>query len=324
MFIDAIRTAALAAAVGLMAAAPAAAEEWPTRPIQWIVPVDPGGATDVSARIIQEPVSKILGQPVVIENRPGGSGVIATEAAVGAKPDGYTITLIYTSHAANPSLLKSLPYDSERDVTPVAFFWRAPLAISVHPGQPYQTLKDLIDAAKADPGAIPIATGGIGTGAHFASELFQHAAGIKLQHIPYKGASGATTDVVAGNVPVLSSNASVPGAQLEPGQLRPLAVTGAQRSPLLPDVPTVAELGYPGFEYYEWIGFVGPAGLPAEITNKLNAAITEAIKDPKVAERFKEMGLEHVAMTPDAFKAFIADQTTKLADIIREAKIAVE
>jgi len=317
-----IVAAALSVAAGLGVSS--ANAEWPDQPVHWIVPVSPGGATDVSARIIQEAVSKILGQPVIIDNKPGGSGVIATEAVVNAPKTGYDFALIYTSHAANPSMLKSLPYDSVKDVSPVAFFWRAPLAISVHPSQPYQTLQDLIDAARVDPGSIPIASGGIGTGGHFASELFQHAAGIKLQHIPYKGAAPATTDAIAGNVPVLSSNASVPGAQLEPGQLRPLAVTGAERSPLLPDVPTIAELGYPGFEYYEWIAFVGPAGIPQEAIDKMNHAISEATKQPDVAARFKEMGLEHVDMTPAELQAFIDNETKKLSEIIKEANITVE
>jgi tripartite-type tricarboxylate transporter receptor subunit TctC len=302
----------------------AQAQDWPSRSIRWIVPVSPGGATDVSARIVQGPVSKLLGQQVIVENKSGGSGIIATQAAVSAPPDGYTIALIYTSHAANPSMQKSLPYDSIRDITPVAFFWRAPLAISVHPDQPYRTLQDLIKAAKASPGEIPIASGGVGTGAHFASELFQRAAGIKLRHIPYKGAGPATADVIAGHTPVLASNASVPGGQVKPGQLRALAVSGSDRSPLLPDVPTIAELGYPGFESYEWIAFAGPAGMPKEATEKLNRAITEAIKQPEVAARFRDMGLEHVPMSPEAFKTYLISETEKLTEIIREAKITAD
>ena len=308
--------------VGLSGAAQA--QDWPTRSIRWIVPVSPGGATDVSARIVQDPVSKLLGQQIIVENKPGGSGIIATQAAVSAPPDGYTIALIYTSHATNPSMQKSLPYDSNKDITPVAFFWRAPLAISVHPDQPYKTLQDLIKAAQGAPGQIPIATGGVGTGAHLASELFQRAAGIKLRHIPYKGAAPATADVIAGHTPVLASNASVPGGQVKPGQLRPLAVTGSERSPLLPEVPTIAELGYPGFESYEWIAFAGPAGMPKQATEKLNRAITEAIKQPEVAARFKDMGLEHVPMSPEEFRLYLVRETEKLTEIIREAKITAD
>jgi len=308
----------------LLLAPSASAEDWPSRPIHWIVPVSAGGATDISARIIQESVSRILGQPIIIDNKPGGQGVIATDIAVKSPPDGYTLALIYTSHASNPSMLPSLPYDSLRDITPVAFLWRAPLAISVHPSQPYKTFEDLVTAAKKAPGEIPIGSGGVGTGGYFASELIQYEAGIKLQHIPYRGGAPALVEFMGGQLPVLASNASVPGSQVEPDEMRPLIVSGKDRSPLLPNVPTVFELGYPEAEYYEWIAFAGPAGIPPEAVEKMNAAITQAIKEPENAKKFAEMGLEHVAMSPEELKQFIVDQTDKISDLVKKANIQVQ
>lgn len=299
----------------------AMAEDWPTKPIRWIVPVSPGGATDATARIIQEPVSKILGQPIVIENKPGGAGTIATQDVVQSDPDGYTFGLIYTSHAANPSLLDRVPYDSEKDVTPVAFFWRAWLAFSVYKDVPIGSVQDLIAVSKEKLGSIAYATGGVGQASHLAGAAFEQAAGITMSHAPYKGAGPALNDLLAGHVPMMISNISVVEPHLKSGAIRVIAVTAPERSSIMPNVPTIAEAGFPGYEASEWIGFVGPANLPPAIAEKMNAAIWQAMQEPAVAERFQKMGLAPTKMSPTEFAQFLKDETKKMADVIQKAHI---
>jgi len=260
----------------------------------------------------------------VVENRPGGAGVIATQATVTSPPDGYTMGLIYTSHPANAVMQPKLPYDSFKDITPVAFFWRAQLAFSAATDSPIKSFQDLLDTARRDPGSITYGTGGVGTGAHIAGAMFAEAAQIKLTHAPYRGAAPALNDLLAGQLPVLISNVSALPPHIETGRLRPLAVTGAQRSPVLPDVPTVAEFGFPGYQATEWSGLIGPANLPAEIVTRMNRAINAAIGQPAVAEQYRKMGLETVLMSPGEFKAFLEAETSKFADVIRKGGIKSE
>jgi tripartite-type tricarboxylate transporter receptor subunit TctC len=302
----------------------AQAQQWPSKPIRWLVPVAAGGATDVVARLLQEPVGKLLGGAIVVENRPGGAGVIATQATVTSPPDGYTMGLIYTSHPANAVMQPKLPYDSFKDITPVAFFWRAQLAFSVATDSPIKSFKELLETARKNPGSITYGTGGVGTGAHIAGAMFAEAAQVKLTHAPYRGAAPALNDLLAGQLPVLISNVSALPPHIETGRLRPLAVTGAQRSPVLPDVPTVAELGFPGYQATEWSGLVGPAQLPAEVVGRMNRAVNGAIGQPSVAEQYRKMGLETVLMSPDEFKAFLDAETAKFADVIRKGGIKAE
>jgi tripartite-type tricarboxylate transporter receptor subunit TctC len=300
------------------------AQQWPSKPIRWLVPVAAGGATDVVARLLQEPVGKLLGGTIVVENRPGGAGMIATQATVTSPPDGYTMALIYTSHPANAVMQAKLPYDSFKDITPVAFFWRAQLAFSVATESPIKSFKELLETARRDPGSITYGTGGVGTGAHIAGAMFAEAAQIKLTHAPYRGAAPALNDLLAGQLPVLISNVSALPPHIETGRLRPLAVTGAQRSPVLPDVPTVAEFGFPGYQATEWSGLIGPANLPAEVVTRMNHAINAAIGQPAVAEQYRKMGLETVLMSPGEFKAFLETETSKFADVIRKGGIKSE
>jgi tripartite-type tricarboxylate transporter receptor subunit TctC len=297
------------------------AQPWPSKPIRWLVPVAAGGATDVVARLLQEPVGRSLGTTIVVENRPGGAGVIATQATVTAAPDGYTMGLIYTSHAVNPVMQSKLPYDSTRDITPIAFFWRAQLAFSVLTESPIKSLGELIAAARNDPGALTYGTGGVGTGAHLAGALFTAAANIKLNHAPYRGAAPALNDLLGGQVPILVSNVLALPIHIEAGRVRALAVTGAQRSPVLPDVPTVAELGFPDYEATEWSALIGPANLPPEIAPRMSAAINEAIAQPALAEQYRKMGLEVLAMSPSQLAAFLTAETAKYADLLRKSGI---
>jgi tripartite-type tricarboxylate transporter receptor subunit TctC len=299
----------------------AQAQPWPSKPIRWLVPVAAGGATDVVARLLQEPVGRYLGTTIVVENRPGGAGVIATQATVTSAPDGYTMGLVYTSHAVNPALQSKLPYDSAKDVAPVAFFWRAQLAFAVRTESPIKSLKDLIAAAQKDPGVLAYGTGGVGTGAHLAGALLTAVANIKLAHAPYRGAALALNDLLGGQVPILVSNVLTLPIHIEAGRVRALAVTGAQRSPVLPDVPTVAELGFPNYEATEWSGLIGPADLPPDVALRMNAAINAAIQQPALAEQYRKMGLEMIAMSPSQFQTFLTAETAKYADLIRKAGI---
>lgn len=314
--------AALLAAVTLaFAIEPAVGDGWPIKPIRWIVPVAPGGATDATARIIQQPVSKIIGQPVIIDNKPGGAGIIATADVVQSEPDGYTFGLIYTSHAANPSLLDDLPYDSERDVTPVAFFWRASLAFSVYKDVPIKSVQDLISASRQKPRSIAYATGGVGLASHLAGAAFEQDAAIRMTHAPYRGAGRALNDLLAGHVPMMISNLSMVQPHIKAGPIRVIAVTSPDRSPLAPDVPTIAESGFSGFEASEWIGFIGPANLSPAIAEKMNAAIWEALQTPAVVKQFEKMGLTTDRMSPGEFVQFLKDETRKMTAIIQAAHI---
>lgn len=313
----------LAVATGL-ATSPALADTWPTQPIKLLLPVAPGGSADASARLIQNGLAKILGQPIIIENRSGAAGTISTEGIARAKPDGYTLGIVFTGHAANPWLLPKLPYDSEKDFTPIAMFWRASLGISVHKDAPYRTLNDLVQAAKAKPGSISYATGGLGQATHIAAAQLESAAGISLNHVPYRGGSPAVADVVAGHVPVLSSGTGLASNFIDTGALRLLAVTSATRSSLYPQVPTAPELGYKGVDMSEWYGFVGPANLPPAIVKKMNAAVIEVLQQPEVVAQFAKWDMTTQRMTPAEFGAYLADQTRRMGAIVKAANIKAQ
>jgi tripartite-type tricarboxylate transporter receptor subunit TctC len=319
-FWSALATAVLLAGTS----AGANAQAWPSRPIRFVVPVAPGGATDATARILKEPISKALGVPIMVENKPGGAGVIATEWVVHSPPDGYTFAIVYTSHAGNPALLESVPYDSIKDITPVAFVWRAYLAFAVNKDVPINNLAELIARAKAEPGKLSFATGGVGQASHFAGARLEQVAGIKLTHVPYRGAGPALLDVLGRHVPILVSNISVAAPEAASGRLRLLAVTSPERSPMFPEVPTIAESGFPGYQISEWFGFIGPAGLPDDIVNRMNKAINDAARTPEVVAMFNTMGLVVTLTTPAGFKDILAEETKVTADIIRKGNIKVQ
>jgi len=316
---------ALAAAIVLTGTSTGAhAETWPSKPIRLVVPVAPGGATDAIARLLQEPISKALGVPGIVENKPGGAGVIATEWVAHSAADGYSFAMVYTSHAGNPALLQSLPYDSVKDITPVAFVGRAYLAFAVNKDVPINSLAELIARAKAAPGKLSYANGGVGQASHFAGARLEQVADIKLTQVPYRGAGPALSDVLGGHVPILVSNISVAAPDVATGRLRPLAVTSPQRSPILPDVPTVAESGFPGYQVSEWFGFVGPAGLPDDIVNRMNKAINDAAGTPDVVARFDAMGLVVTLTTPSGFADILAEETRVTTEIVRKGNIKTQ
>jgi len=297
------------------------AQQWPSKPITWVLPVPPGGAIDMSARLLQDGLAKELGHPIVIENRVGGATRVAAEAVKRAEPDGYTFGMVGVAFVSNPSLLKQVNYDPVKDYAHVSFIWMAPSVIMVHPSQPYRTLRDLLDAAAAKPGAVDYATPGVGTSMHAAGEALKLAAKVDITHVTYRGAGPALTDAVAGHIPMAVINIASAAPFVKEGKLRALAVTSAQRSPLLPDVPTVAESGFPHYELVEWQGLVAPLNTPVPIVERMNAAIKSVIGQPDVSARFRELGFEYQPLSASEFSRYVGDEQKKFADIIQQARI---
>src|SRR5580700_5206021 len=308
-----------------LAAAALAADDFPTRPVTIIVASTAGGGTDIVSRIVGEQLSKQLGQPFVVDNRPGAGSVTGTEYAAKAAPDGYTLqTGLNASMAVNPSLFAHLPYDPVADFAPVGMLAEFPFAIVVSKNFPAQSVKELIAMAKAHPGEINYASAGNGTGQHLSMELFKTMTGINLAHVPYRGAAPAYTDVMSGQVPVFFDNLASGLGQIKGGNVRALAVTGKQRSPLLPDVPTIEEAGVPGYTYYTWFGLWAPKGTPQPIVNKLNAELKKALTEPAVKDRIIAAAGETMDMPLVDIKPFLKSEIAKWADVVKRAGIAVQ
>ncbi len=299
------------------------AQAWPARPLRLILPTPPGGAFDSTARLLQAPLAEIIGQPVVVENRSGGNGVPAMEAVLRAN-DGHSFALIGSSHAANATLIPGLPFDPVAGVAPVTLLARWPNVISVHPSQPFRTLAELLDSARTRPGGLSYATPGIGLSQHLAGELLKLRAGVDITHVPYRGAGPALSDAVAGHVGISITALASTAPHVLAGRLRGLAITGAARHRTLPEVPTVAEQGFPGFEVVEWIGIVGPASTPPDQRDRLSEALIRAIRTPAVAARLEEQAIETVAAGPAEFRDFLVAQVRDLGEIIRRAGIRAE
>ena len=307
------------------AAGPARAQNtFPDRPVKIVVGFAAGGSTDVAARIIAQQMSQILGQSVVVENRTGASGLLAAEDVVKLPPDGYTLMLAsQTVLAVAPRLYRKATIDPIKDFAPVAYCGASPLVLVVNPAFPAHTTADLIAMAKADPGKIIFGTGGVGTTPHIASEMFQYAAGIKMTHVPYHGEAGAINDLVAGQIPAMFANLSATMGQLKGGTVRALAVTSPQRSPLVPDVPTVAET-LPGFAAETWFGLVAPAATPHDIIAKLNAAAVQSLASDDTKKRYAELGMTNSGAggtTPEELDAYIKSEIAKWAKVIADANI---
>jgi tripartite-type tricarboxylate transporter receptor subunit TctC len=323
------RSRALAAAAGLVAiglvSSPLAAQDYPTRPVTIIVPQPPGGGTDIIARIIASALTKQLGQPFVVENKTGAGTVVGTAAAANATPDGYTLlTGLSANMAVNPSLFAHLSYDPIRDFTPVGMLAEFPFVIVVSNSLPVHSIKELIALAKAKPGEINFASGGNGTGQHLSTELFELEAGIRMTHVPYRGAAPAYTDVMSGQTPVFFDNLASALGQIKGGSVRALAVTGKERSPLLPDVPTVAESGVPDYVYYVWFGLWAPKNTPKPIVDKLYAQVRTALADPAVKERIAaDSGVPMTTPLPD-IEPFVKAEIAKWADVIQRAGVTVQ
>ncbi len=311
-------TAILAGVVMVCAAATLFAQSYPTRPIRFIVPFAPGGSTDTLARTLSTKLGDALGQQVVVDNRAGGNGNIGTDLVAHAAPDGYTILLGYIANLAiGPSLYAKLPFDPVKDFAPITQLAVAPNILVVHPSVPVRNFQEFIAYAKANPTKINFASAAVASPGHLAGELLNLAAGIHMQHVPYKGSGQAVIDLVGGQVQCMVSGMSSVMPHIKAGRLRPLAVTGSQRSPAMPDLPTIAESGFPKFEATAWYGVLAPAGTPPAIVTRLHDETLRALKLPDVKERLEYVGFEIVGSTPAAFGAYIKSEIRKWAPVVK-------
>jgi tripartite-type tricarboxylate transporter receptor subunit TctC len=306
--------AAGAAMPGLARLADAA--DYPGRPVRIFEGFGGGGTPDLISRVFAQWLSQRLGQPFVVENRTGAAGNIATEAVLSATPDGYTLLTCLTANAINASLYKNLKFNFLRDTAPVAGLISLPMVVLVNPAFPAKTFPEFIAYAKAHPGTINMASPGVGTPMHVAAELIKLSAGVEMTHVPYRGPAGAFTDLIAGRVQAFIITITAAIGFIRDGRLRALAVTGATRSAALPDVPTVAEF-LPGFEATAWDGTCAPKGTPADVVDKLNAAINAGLADPQIKAKIKDLGGEPMPMTPAQFGTFLIDETNKWAKVVK-------
>nr|WP_244789149.1 tripartite tricarboxylate transporter substrate binding protein [Cupriavidus pauculus] len=311
----------LALLTGLAAPAQAA---FPDKPIRIVVPFSPGGGTDLIARAMGIAMAQDLGQPVVIDNKPGGGTIIGTDNVAKSAPDGYTLVMATFAHAVNPSLQPKLPFDTERAFTPVMLVGRSPNVLVVRADSPYKSVRDVIAAAKARPGRISFASQGPGTSAHLAGELFKSLAGVDLNHIPYKGAGPAITDLLGGQVDMMFATASAVANLLESGKLRALGVTTAQRSTSadLARVPTIAEAGVPGYVAESWYGMFAPAGTPAPVVARLNAAARKAVTAEAFRKRAEAEGLLVTPGTPEELGRYVRGEQARWAKVVKDAHIS--
>jgi len=314
------------AALALLAAlaAPASGQTWPTRPVRLIVPFAAGGGNDIVARLIQPDLERALGQPVIIENKPAASGIVGTDQVAKAAPDGYSLLMAFTTHTVNPAVNAKLPYDTEHDLAPIVLIGKSPLLFIVNPSVPAKTLPEFVALAKQNPGKFNYGTPGAASQAHLLVALLSKLAGIEMQHIPYRGGGPAVLGTVAGEVQLtlMSSIASL--AQINARTLRPLATGSLARDPHFPDLPTVSESGFPGFEAVAWVGLFTTAGTPAEIVGRLNADVNRVIRLPGVAAKFDEQGMTPVGGSPAEFGAFISSELRRWKEAARVANVSVE
>ena len=303
----------------------AAAQAWPSKPIKYIVPFAPGGTTDILGRTIADKLSIALGQPVVIENKPGAGGGLGAEFVAKAAPDGYTIMGgTISTHAINASLYKDLPYDPVKNFVPITLIARVPNMLVINPNVPAKNVQELVALLKANPGKYTFASSGNGTSQHLSGELFKIQAGVDMQHIPYKGSPPALQDVMGGQVTMTFDNITTAWPLAKDGKLRAVAVTTAKRSSIAPDVPTLAEAGLPGYEIGSWQGVFAPAGTPPEIVKRLNAEIVKIINSPDVQQRLSTLGAEPAPNTPEEFAAMVKLEVVKWADVVKKSGAKVD
>ncbi|SEB15882.1 tripartite tricarboxylate transporter substrate binding protein [Variovorax sp. YR216] len=307
------------AALGL-----AQAQTFPAKPMTIVVPASPGGAIDLAARLIGQKMSESWGQPVVIDNRTGATGIIGTDFVAKSPPDGHTLALVASSHAINPLMVKKLPFDTQKSFEPVVQTHVVPLVLVVAPSFPAKDLKELIAYGKANPGKLSFASSGSGGAPHFSGELFKSMAGIDMVHVPYKGSTLAHPDLMSGRVSLMFDTLAAVSTQVKAGKLRALAVTTSKRVAMLPDVPTMAEAGLPGYETSTWGGLLAPAGTPKPVVAKLAAETTRILALPDVKQRLMDAGVEPVGGTPEQFSAFITQEMGKWAKVAKEAGIQPE
>jgi tripartite-type tricarboxylate transporter receptor subunit TctC len=320
-----MRRLAGALVLALAAGSPALADDYPTHPIRVIVPFAAGGAADAVARIVGKRIGETLGQTIVVEDRGGGGGVIGTEIVKNADPDGYTLLLGQSGPISiNPGIYTKLSYDPEKDFVPISMTTAYPYVLVVNPSLGVKTVAELVALAKRKPGELNYGTAGVGVSNHLCTELFDNKAGIKMTHVPYRGTSLAVADLISGQVQVVFADPVSALSQVKAGALVALAVTSKERSPVAPDVPTIAESGYPGFDAVAWHGFMAPAGTPKPIVDKLNAAIVDALKDPQTAKLIEAQAMQIVGSTQQAFADFIKQDIVLWKGVAQEAKVEVK
>ncbi|GAP35901.1 Bug family tripartite tricarboxylate transporter substrate binding protein [Piscinibacter sakaiensis] len=319
----ALATAALAAFA--LAPRPAAAQAFPSKPIRLIVPFTPGGVTDTSGRVVADSLGKRLGQQVVVDNRPGASGNIGTQAGAAAEPDGYTLVLAFDgTMVINPHVFAKVPFDTLRDFAPVGKIGDAALILVAHPGLAAKTLKDVIALSKTQPGGLPYGTSGTGGTPHIAGELLNQRVGAKLQHIPYKGGGQAMTDVMGGSIPLVYTAVAGAYPHVKAGKMTAIAVSSAQRVKSLPEVPTFAEAGVPDFEVNSWVGLLAPARTPRPVIDRLNAELNAVLNDPEVRERLAGLGITATPGTPQAFGDEMKRDLERYGPVVKAAGIKIE
>jgi tripartite-type tricarboxylate transporter receptor subunit TctC len=318
------RRGALAVVTACMAAV-AFAQPYPNHAIRLVVPFPAGGTTDILARAAAQKLTEALGQSVVVDNRPGAGGNIGAELVAKAAPDGYTLLMgTVGTHAINPSLYAKMPYDHVKDFVPIVLVAGVPNVLVVNPSLPINSVADLIKLAKAKPGTINFASSGSGTSIHLSGELFKTMAGVDMTHVPYKGSAPALTDVMGGQVQIMFDNLPSSLALIKSGKLRAVAVTSLQRAPALPDVPTIAESGLPGFEASSWFGILAPAGTPAPIVAKINAEVNKWLQSPEAKEQLLAQGAAAAGGSPEQFVAHIRAETDKWAKVVKASGAKVD
>nr|WP_236574322.1 tripartite tricarboxylate transporter substrate binding protein [Hydrogenophaga sp. PBL-H3] len=300
--------------------ATAALAEFPDKPVRLVVPFAPGGGTDLIARTLGLGMSRELGQPVVIENKPGAGTIIGTDAVAKSPADGYTLVISTFAHAVNPSLMQKLPYDNDKAFAPVILIGKGPNVLVVRTESPFKSVKDILDAARANPGKLNYASQGNGTSAHLAGEMFDNLAKVQMRHIPYRGAGPALTDLMGGQVDMIFGTATAVSSGLDSGRLRALAVTGAEHSPVLKNIPTIAET-IPGYVMESWYGLYAPAGTPPDVITKLNAAARKAVATDDFRKKVEQEGLAISAGTPAELDAYVRAEEARWRRIVKENNI---
>lgn len=318
------KTPWLIASVLALAAFAAQAQTWPSKPIKLVVSYPPGGTVDAVARIIATPLSQRLGQPVIVDNRGGAGGAIGGDLVAKSAADGYTVLLDASNHAQNPALRSKMPFDTLRDLAPVSLLVKVPNVLVVHPATSIKTVQDLVTQAKARPGEINFASSGNGSAQHLAAEQFSAMAGVRMTHVAYKGGGPALTDVMAGQVPVFFGSLASSLAYIQSGKLRAVAVTGNTRAAVLPQLPTVAEAGLPGYEVYEWNAMFVPAGTPAAVTGRLSKELAAVLQDPEVRKRLEATGAEVIGSTPAELDTFRRAEIAKWTQLAKDNKIQLD
>lgn len=314
-----------AGSAALLPAFSQAQEKYPSRPITWICPYAAGGNADTRSRQVAKVMSEILGQPILIDNKAGAGGNIGTEMIARGKPDGYTVGMgNFAPLAVNHALFKKLNFDPFNDIVPITLIERGPLILMVRADSPYKSVKDIVNAAKASPGSLSYASGGIGGTHHLSGALFEHSAEIDMIHAPYKSGAAGATDLMSGQVHMMFEQMYSAMPAIKGGRLRALAITSKTRSPLLPDLPTMGEQGYPAVEVLNWQGLVGPKGMSAELIKTLNAACNKALQDPDLREKMLSQGNEIGGGAPEQFAALIKSEAPRWGKVVRAAKIEPE